>query len=102
MIRSSNIQYTRNDLNELYKYEQTKIRRNSINKITDHLCESVIKKATQGGSFITEYFPKNKFSELQNEVLIKMKTIFPDSEIMIKELVVDSSNSIAITIDWGL
>jgi hypothetical protein len=96
------MRYTREELNGLYKYEQLKIRKNSIVKITDHLSECVIKKATQGETMFTEYFPKNKFSDLQNEVIIKMKTIFPDSEITFKEIIVNGVNSIAFTIDWTL
>ena len=98
----SHMRYTREELNGLYKYEQLKIRKNSIVKITDHLSECVIKKATQGETMFTEYFPKNKFSDLQNEVIIKMKTIFPDSEITFKEIIVNGVNSIAFTIDWTL
>lgn len=101
MIRLGHIQYTRADLNDLYKDEQIKNRRNSILKITDHLSECVIKKATQGESSFTEYFPKNKFDDLKNEVLIKIKTIFPDSVITVIEIDVNGSNSTAVTIDWS-
>jgi hypothetical protein len=101
MIQLSNIKYTRADLNGMYRDEQIKIRRNSINKITEHLSESIIKKATQGESSFTEYFPKNKFSDLKNEVLIKIKTIFPDSVITVIEIDVNGTNSTAVTIDWS-
>lgn len=102
MLNLNHIQYTRQELNELYKYEQIKIRSQSILKITDHLRESVFKKASQGGTNFTEYFPKNKFVDLQNEVIIKIKILFPDSEIYVKEMFVDGTNAIAVTINWGL
>ena len=102
MLSSSNIKYTRQELNDLYKQAQKEIRRNSIVKITDHLSESVIKKARQGDTVFTEYFPKNKFSDLQNDVIIKIKTIFPDSLITVTEIDVNGVNSTSITLDWSL
>ena len=99
---TSNIKYTRDDLNNLYKQEQKEIRRNSIMKIADHLIESIIKKAKQGDTTFVEYFPKNKLCEIQDELVIQMKKVFPDSEITVQEIVVDGINSIAVRIDWDL
>ena len=94
---TSNIKYTRDDLNNLYKQEQKEIRRNSIMKIADHLIESIIKKAKQGDTTFVEYFPKNKFCEIQDDVIIKMKTVFPDSEITVKEIVVSAAVTFEIS-----
>jgi|LauGreSBDMM110SN_4_FD.fasta_scaffold00044_5 hypothetical protein len=102
MLSSSNIKYTRQELNDLYKQAQKEIRRNSILKIIQHLSECVIKKATQGETVFTEYFPKNKFSDLQNEVIIKIKTIFPDCLVTVTEIDENGVNSTSITFDWSL
>lgn len=102
MLSSSTIKYTRQELNDLYKQQQKEIRRNSILKIIQHLSECVIKKAIQGDTSVTEYFPKNKFSDLQNDVIIKIKTIFPDSVINVIEIDINGTNSTSITIDWSL
>jgi hypothetical protein len=95
-------QYTRDDLKNLCTIEQQQIRKNSINKITAHLSENIIKKARQGETLFIEYFPKNKFSDLQDDVIKNLSSIFPDSEIKINEKIIDSMKCIEFTIDWEI
>ena len=94
------IQYTRDDLKNLYKDEKQKTRRDSINKIINHLIENIIKKAKEGMTTFVEHFPKNKFSDLQDDVVTKLSSIFPDSKITCEEKTVDYV--VDVTIDWAI
>jgi len=105
MIRTSNLKYTRAELNKLYIEEQILIRHNSINKIIDHFIENILIKAKQGEVSFSELFPKNKMMEIQEDIREGLTKIFPDSEISFNERDMNAYNSmkcIAITIVWSL
>jgi len=94
---------TRDYLKKLYIDEQIRVRKNSVNKIIDHLSENVIKKAIQGETMFAEHFPKNKLSELIDDVIEELTKIFPDSIITCSEdKLIDSMKSTEITIDWTI
>lgn len=93
--------FTKADLNNLYIEEQNTIRKNSIYKIVKHMTDNVIEKAKKGQTCFSEYFPTNKLSSIQDNIIEELVRKFPDSKISYNDKNIESIKMTEIIIDWS-
>jgi len=92
---------TREYLNNLYVEQQELDRQATIDKIVNHFKDSIINKAKMGETIYSENFSYKIFL-LKDVIIEKLKSIFPDSEIMVANKQLDLLKCINISIDWTL
>ena len=92
---------TREYLNNLYVEQQELDRQATIDKIVNHFKDSIINKAKIGETIYSENFSYKIFL-LKDVIIEKLKSIFPDSEIMVTNKQLDLLKCINISIDWTL
>jgi hypothetical protein len=92
---------TREYLNNLYVEQQELDRQSTIDKIVNHFKDSIINKAKIGETIYSENFSYKIFL-LKDVIIEKLKSIFPDSEIMVTNKQLDLLKCINISIDWTL
>jgi len=92
---------TREYLNNLYIEQQELDRQATIDKIVNHFKDSIINKAKMGETIYSENFSYKIFL-LKDVIIEKLKSIFPDSEIMVTNKQLDLLKCINISIDWTL
>jgi hypothetical protein len=92
---------TREYLNNLYVEQQELDRQAAIDKIVNHFKHSIINKAKMGETIYSENFSYKIFL-LKDVIIEKLKSIFPDSEIMVTNKQLDLLKCINISIDWTL
>lgn len=92
---------TREYLNNLYAEQQELDRQATIDKIVNHFKDAIINKAKMGETIYSENFSYKIFL-LKDVIIEKLKSIFPDSEIMVTNKQLDLSKCINISINWSL
>jgi len=92
---------TKDNLNQLYVEEKEIIKKNRIQKVVSYMMDLAIKNAKKGEVSCKENFP-HEINEIKEEILEKLKILFPDSKINIDEN--DNLNhypqSLYISINW--
>lgn len=93
--------YTKEYLQTLYVKEKEEIKKNRISKIVDFMITLVTQNAKKGNFSCKENFP-NEINEIKEEIMEKLKLLFPDSKIYIdeNENLNHYPRSVYISINW--